>query len=177
MLRFGTVTDRQPSTGRVRVSFLEDDLVTQWIPVLSSAVNGNKFYAMPDIGDQVAVAMQDADIGVVLGSFYSSDQPIPEAAGGDVTMVQFTGDVSVKYDRQTKELTVRGVSKVFISATEVEITASGGVNINGDLKVSGDMAADGEVTAKSGLTSVSLSTHTHLSASPGTPTSPPTAGT
>lgn len=208
MLRFGTVTDRQPNTCRVKVSFLEDGLVTQWIPVLVSSVGGNKFFSLPEIGDQVAVAMQDADIGVVLGAFYSDSQGAPQGVSGDVTMVEFSDGVTVKYDRSSKDLTITGEPKitvlaqniivasqgqVTVEAPEIVIDAStehnGNVVVNGNLEVNGSMSgsgnlsvegnvdADGEVTAKAGATSVSLSTHLHTSGGPGSPTTPPTAGT
>jgi phage baseplate assembly protein V len=202
MIRFGTVTEVQASTGRVRVSFLEDNLVTQFLPVISAGSAGNKFFALPDVGDQVAVAMQDADVGVVLGAFYSSAQTPPSGSGPDIAMVEFSDGVVVKYDRGAKRLTISGEPNITVVADTVNVTAStiqiavdeetehdGDVIINGNLSVNGTMSssgnlsvtgsveATGEVTAKAGLASVSLSTHLHTSGGPGSPTTPPTAGT
>jgi phage baseplate assembly protein V len=184
----------------VKVSFLEDNLVTQWLPVLMQSVGHNKFYALPDTGDQVAVAMQDADIGVVLGAFYSATQDTPAGVSGDVSMLEFPDGVSVKYDRSSKELTITGEAKISVEADTVNVKANtieieastehtGNVKINGNLEVNGSMSgsgnltvdgnvnADGEVKANASGASVSLSTHVHTSASPGSPTTPPTPGT
>lgn len=193
MIRFGIITDRQPATARVRVSFQEDGIVSAWLPVLGTAAAGNKFYALPDIGDQVAVAMQDDDIGVVLGAMYSDADPIPTGANGDTVIAEFSDGVSVKYDRAEKRLTIAGAPKVTIEADTIEIEATsthdgnltingnlvvtGGMSAGGTLSVLGDVNADGEVTAKAAAGSVSLSTHVHISAGPGSPTASPTPGT
>jgi phage baseplate assembly protein V len=195
MIRFGIITDRQPSTARVRVSFPEDGIVSAWLPVLVTAAAGNKFYALPDIGDQVAVAMQDDDIGVVLGAMYSDGDPIPSGANGNKTLVRFSDGVSVEYDRVGKRLSIFGAPGVDVFASTVLINSTGGVIVesnveiignlqvgggisaNDGLSVSGDVEATGEVTAQAGAGGVSLSTHIHTSASPGSPTTPPTPGT
>lgn len=188
MIRFGVVTERDASTGKVRVSLLGDDLATQMLPVVSSGSGVDKFFSLPGVGDQVAVLLDEhAEDGVVLGSIYSKADAVPAGATADVAMVRFADGTVVKYDKATSTVTIDAVSKVIIKAPENEvqgplkvtgkITGEGGLEISGGsgAQITGSVSATGQVTANAGGASVSLSTHLHPT--PNGPTSAPTPGT
>lgn len=81
MLRFGIVTQIDPINVQARVNFGDDELVSYWLPILQTKTLKDKFYVMPDIGEQVACLMdENSEDGVILGSIYSSeDLPILQA--------------------------------------------------------------------------------------------------
>jgi phage baseplate assembly protein gpV len=144
LLRFGRISDIDADKGLCKVSFGEDNVVTDWIPTIHNGTSGNSYFHTFDINEHVACMMSDNGItGVILGAIYSKNlQPIE--SGEDVVSVVFNANNKIVFNRQTGEM---------------EIKASGGVTINGDLTVQGSVDASGDVTA--GLTNISLTGHTH----------------
>lgn len=79
MLRFGIVSQINPITVQARVSFEDDESTSFWLPILQTKTLKDKFYIMPDIGEQVVCLMdENSEDGVILGSIYSSED-IPVA--------------------------------------------------------------------------------------------------
>lgn len=78
MLRFGTITSINSKTARARVEFAQDNMTSFWLPVLQTKTFKDKFYTMPDIGEQVACLMdENSEDGVILGSIYTTeDTPV-----------------------------------------------------------------------------------------------------
>ena len=74
MLRFGIVSQINPLTAEARVNFEEDESTSYWLPVLQSKTLKDKFYVMPDVGEQVACIMdENSEDGVILGAIYSAE--------------------------------------------------------------------------------------------------------
>lgn len=74
MLRFGIVSQIDPINVQARVSFEDDESTSFWLPVLQTKTLKDKFYAMPDIGEQVACLMdENSEDGVILGAIYSTE--------------------------------------------------------------------------------------------------------
>ena len=74
MLRFGIVSQIDPINVQARVSFEDDESTSFWLPVLQTKTLKDKFYAMPDIGEQVACLMdENSEDGVILGAIYSAE--------------------------------------------------------------------------------------------------------
>jgi len=189
MIRFGIVTERDATTAKLRVSLLGDDMATQLLPFVVSGAGSDKFFSLPNVGDQVACLMdENCEDGVVLGAIYSKADATPDGVSDNVTMVRFSDGTVVKYDKASSTVTVDAVSKVIIKSPDNEvqgplkvtgkITGEGGLEVSGgNATVSGNLSATGQVTALSNTAPVGLSTHVHISAAPGSPTSPPTPGT
>ena len=73
-LRFGIVSQINPVSAQARVSFQDDESTSYWLPVLQTKTFKDKFYAMPDIGEQVACLMdENSEDGVILGAIYSTE--------------------------------------------------------------------------------------------------------
>ena len=69
MLRFGIVSQIDPINVQARVSFEDDESTSFWLPIIQTKTLKDKFYAMPDIGEQVACLMdENSEDGVILGA-------------------------------------------------------------------------------------------------------------
>lgn len=81
MLRFGIVSQINPLSVQARVSFEDDESTSFWLPVLQTKTLKDKFYSMPDVGEQVVCLMdENSEDGVILGAIYSSeDKPITQS--------------------------------------------------------------------------------------------------
>lgn len=191
-LQFGPVSavDDGKHAVRVRLPALEN-LETDWLPVVSLAAGGNRFYALPDPGE-LAVCLLDArgEGGVCLGVIYNAADPAP-AGSRDIWMKRFANGTVISHDRSNGlvtvdtpgEVMIKSGAKVTIDCAETEttgnllvsgsliymqgMTGSGGggavATINGTLQtVNGDVLAD----------NISLKQHTHPDLTSGGNTGP-----
>ncbi|GKT21647.1 phage baseplate assembly protein V [Acidovorax sp. SUPP3334] len=147
----GVVSAIDPKTARVRVRFDDlDGLETAMIPVGQRKTREDKDYWMPDLGEHVACLM-DANLedGVVVCAIYS-DQDTPPTTDPNVRMVRFKDGAEVAYDRAAHTLTVRGVARVVVEASDeivlraprLQIDAQA-VQFTGDVHVAGQLMDDG----------------------------------
>ncbi len=100
--RVGTVSAIDTAKCKVRVKFPDrDQLVSYWLPVLVRKSQNDKFYDMPDVGEQVCCLMDLRDeAGVVLGAVYSSTDT-PPVNSADKLHVTFKDTAVLEYDRNT----------------------------------------------------------------------------
>lgn len=169
MMRFGFISALQPDTGKARVRFPEDGIVSDWLPLIQPKTKGDKYYYMPDEGEHVACMMDEhLESGVILGAIYSKANTPGAHQGKDIFSIEFSDGTFIKYDRGEGKLTLNCVGKIEIETPDAEI--------KGPLKVTGNITANGEVIARAASLSISLSTHNHPTAPTG-PVSPPTPGT
>lgn len=150
MLKFGRISEVNADSGLAKVSFREDKIVSDWLPVIVPKTNGDSYSWTLEVNQQVACMMDENQIrGVIMGSVYSKDVT-PVEAGEDIVSIHFDGGDSIKYDRATGTM---------------ELTASGGVTINGDLMVDGQVDVTGAVDAgadvTAGILNTSLTSHIH----------------
>lgn len=106
MLRFGIVSAIDPINVQARVSFEGDESTSFWLPIIQTKTLKDKFYSMPDIGEQVACLMdENSEDGVILGAIYSTE---------DVSTTQSEKQLSVNLedgsyinaDKENQTLTV-----------------------------------------------------------------------
>ncbi len=143
MLRFGRISSVDASKGLCKVSFGEDETVTDWLPTVHNGTRENSYFHTFQTEDHVAVMMNDNGItGVILGAIYSKNLQ-PSEGGEGKTSVVFDNGNKVVYDKATGSM---------------ELVASGGVKITGDVDVTGTITATVEV--KAGI--IALTTHTHV---------------
>lgn len=135
MLRFGIVSQIDPINVQARVSFEDDESTSFWLPVLQTKTLKDKFYAMPDIGEQVACLMdENSEDGVILGAIYSTE---------DVSTTQSEKQLSVNLedgsyinaDKENKTLTVAFSKMKLIGNIEHEgtFTNTAGIKSNADI--------------------------------------------
>lgn len=107
MLKFGIVTNINPSSAQARVQFADDDVLSYWLPVLQQKTQKDKFYAIPDIGEHVACLMDDnSEEGVILGAIYSALDDTPVSSKAQL-MIKFEDESFINFDKETGILTLK----------------------------------------------------------------------
>ena len=135
MLRFGIVSQIDPINVQARVSFEDDESTSYWLPILQTKTLKDKFYAMPDIGEQVACLMdENSEDGVILGAIYSTE---------DVSTTQSEKQLSVNLedgsyinaDKENQTLTVAFSKMKLIGNIEHDgtFTNTAGIKSNADI--------------------------------------------
>ena len=183
-LQFGTVAavDAARHTLRVTLPALEN-LQTDWLPMLTPAALGNRFYSLPDVGALV-VCLLDAqgESGAVLGAIYNDADPTP-ASNADLHVLQYSNGPRIEHDRSTGNVLVKTSGKVLVQANEVTIdapettttgnllvqgsftylgglTGSGGAGnaaqINGSISITGNVEAGGNIDASGDITGATV---------------------
>jgi phage baseplate assembly protein V len=151
--KFGIVSDIKP--GYAKVYFEEDDIVTDWWPVLRMTSLKDK-QSWPLNAREQVVCLCDERLhdGVVLGATHN-DEDVPDPGAGDGKFRQvfedgtvleydkvahaFTGTIKGKVTIDAEgDVTVATLTKATITAPEVDIT--GNVTIAGNLSFSGTLS-------------------------------------
>jgi phage baseplate assembly protein V len=173
MLKYGIISDIDESKGLARVHFDDDDIVSDWLPIVVPKAMEDSFSFFPDINEHVACLMDDnAENGVILGSLYSAATQ-PNGASKDKWRVRFNDGTVIEYDRAAHKLTadvqgeveVKATTTVKVQATTIEakasstakvqaptITAQGNVTVTGTLTVQGAVTAASTITAAGTVT-------------------------
>lgn len=139
-MQFGTVAEVDAAAHAVRVTLPAlEGMQTDWLPVVSLAAGGNRFYALPDPGE-LAVCLLDArgEGGVCLGVIYNAADPAP-AADRNIWMKQFANGTVISHDRTSGlvtvdtpgEVRIKSGAKVTIDCAETETT--GNLTVGGSL--------------------------------------------
>lgn len=188
MIRFGIISETDPSKGLARVAFEEDDLTTDWLPFVVAKAQRDSYFYCPDVGEHVACLMdQNAENGVILGAIYDA-KSAPKASSEDLASVVFDDGSKVVFDRSNGkleidtqgEIVIKSASNVSIEcqtatikANSVEIDAANSA-VKGNLSVDGTLAASGEISSNVDVRAgvISLVQHKHPTAPTG-PVSPP----
>lgn len=173
MLRFGTISEVDGDKGLVRVQFDDADIVSAWLPMIQKGTKGNRYFAVPDKQEHVAVLMDaHSENGVCLGAIYSSAEAPGSVKGADVAGVVFSDGTVVKYDRSAHKMTIEVASgNVEISATKMKLT--GDFEVTGKIKATDDIETSaGNVKAPlgnviAGPLSIGLTTHKHTGVTSG----------
>jgi len=147
----------------VRVTFPDrDNVESYWLPISLPKVQADKFFWMPDIGEQVLVLMDEHDEnGAVVGSLGSTVDTAPSWATANTFGVQFSDGTLLRYDRSAHVLTaVLGTGGTALiqdgSGTSLHLTNDGNAVLTGNLHVTGAVIA-----GYGGGDQVGLQTHTH----------------
>ena len=106
MLRFGIVSQIDPINVQARVSFEDDESTSYWLPILQTKTLKDKFYAMPDIGEQVACLMdENSEDGVILGAIYSTED-VSSTQSEKQLSVNLEDGSYINADKENQTLTV-----------------------------------------------------------------------
>jgi phage baseplate assembly protein V len=142
MYSIGVVSAVDVPTCRARVKFpAKGDVESYWLEVLQSNTFISHDYGLPDVGETVAVMLDEGgESGCILGAIYTGANKPPHP-GADVRRVDFGDGTAVAYDRAAHKLTIEMTGNVKVQATNVDITAAvkvtGNIDANGDLDLSG----------------------------------------
>lgn len=148
MLRFGNITEVDPSKGYARVTFTDDGIVSDWLQFLTIGAIKDNFSHTLSVNEQVACLMdENSEEGVILGAIFNDKTP-PNNAGDGIFRVKFDDDSVIEYNRNSHEYKLDIKGKINVSAdTEINITSTTGeVNINA-LNVNVSATAIAKITA------------------------------
>jgi len=127
----GVVSAVDVDAVKARVKFPDKgDVESYWLEVLQRNAGANKDKCLPDVGELVAVMLDDkGESGCILGAFYAGENKPPDT-GQDARRIEFGDGCTVTYDRSTSTLTIEGAIKVeVLGDTLVDI---GGITKIGD---------------------------------------------
>lgn len=165
MLRFGIVSQIDPINVQARVSFEDDESTSFWLPVLQTKTLKDKFYAMPDIGEQVACLMdENSEDGVILGAIYSTED-VPVVTSEKQISLNLENNSLINIDKETNSLNI----------TFENINLNGNINHTGKLINTDGIKSNSDITDKTSSMQAMRDTynpHTHTG-NQGSPTSAP----
>jgi len=149
MYKLGVVSAVDPSNCTARVKFpASGDVESYWLQVLQDNTFTNKDSCLPDIGECVAVLLDDKqESGCILGAIYTAANR-PPSPSADVRRVTFCDGATIEYDRAAHALKVETAGDVNVTAAHVHIT--------GAAEVTGTTHLDGAVTVVGGSQAVAL---------------------
>ena len=165
MLRFGIVSQIDPINVQARVSFEDDESTSYWLPILQTKTLKDKFYAMPDIGEQVACLMdENSEDGVILGAIYSTED-VPALTSEKQISLNLENNSLINIDKETNSLNI----------TFENINLNGNINHTGKLINTDGIKSNADITDKTSSMQAMRDTynpHTHTG-NQGKPTSSP----
>ncbi|MEX3555329.1 MAG: phage baseplate assembly protein V [Burkholderia gladioli] len=157
MFKTGTVSAIDVS-GKVRVRFEDIGIDSYWLPVCYQKTHQDKFYWIPDVGEQVRCLMdENLEDGTVIGAIYSADD-VAAWASADMIGVRFKDTGEVSYDRGSGKMTINVVGDLEIRvggkltltvAGEADIQA-GGTTLDSTLRVKQATMLEGGVGGAAG---------------------------
>lgn len=138
MLRFGIVSQIDAINVLARVNFCDDDSTSFWLPVMQTKTLKDKFYVMPDVGEQVVCLMdENSEDGVILGAIYSSEDK-PKLQSEKEMGINLDCESSIHADKENQTLTV-----VF-----KKMKLIGDIEHDGNLKNTKGIKSDADITDK-----------------------------
>lgn len=135
MIRFGKINTADPEKGRYRVEFVEDDFITAPLPYITTNTLDNKSEHPLDVGEPVAVLMdENCEDGVILGAYNDKEHP-PVFANQDKSGITYKDGTFIQYDRAAKKLTVSCEGDIeVVKSSNIKFACSGTVEFNGGSK-------------------------------------------
>jgi phage baseplate assembly protein V len=170
IVKYGIISDAS-RPGYAKVYFEEDDISTDWWPVVRTFSLKDKVSYALNVNEHVAcLAAFNLEEGVILGAIHNDvDTPDPGAGPGKFRKVFEDGTV-LEYDKIAHKFTgtIAGTAQITAEA----VTIIGNVTITGNLAFSGTLSGgEGSALSFDGSTlkapdveaagTVSLKTHVH----------------
>ncbi len=165
MLRFGIVSQINSVLAQARVNFGDDDSTSFWLPILQTKTLKDKFYSIPDVGEQVACLMdENSEDGVILGAIYSTED-VPVVTSEKQISLNLENNALINIDKETNTLTI----------TFQNINLNGNINHTGMLINTDGITSQADITDKTSSMQAMrdiYNPHTHTG-NQGSPTSKP----
>ena len=138
MLRFGIVSQINPVLAQARVNFADDESTSYWLPIIQNKTMKDKFFVMPDIGEEVACLMdENSEDGVILGAIYSSVD-LPAVTSEKQISLNLENSSLINIDKETNTLTI----------TFENINLNGNINHTGMLINTDGITSQADITDK-----------------------------
>lgn len=156
-LKFGVVSEAK--AGFAKIYFEEDNLVTDWLPILVRTSMKDKESWILNVNEHVACMVDTCcEEGVILGAIHSDPEPADSGAGPSKFRKVFEDGTYLEYDKENHTLTANVQGDVKITAAKT-ITANATIeadiespviNLKGTVNVVGMLNAGGLAIAAAG---------------------------
>ncbi|MEJ1436572.1 MAG: phage baseplate assembly protein V [Candidatus Sedimenticola sp. (ex Thyasira tokunagai)] len=145
LIRPGTIAEVDCDAARVRVT--SGDLLTGWLPWLTTRAGNDRSWWAPEVGEQVLLLCPAGNPaqGYALPAIYQAAHPA-NGNSPDLHRTTYSDGAIIEYHRGDHHLAV-----TLPAGGTLTLSAQGGIHIEGDITVEGDVIADG----------ISLKHHTH----------------
>lgn len=188
--KFGTISETKK--GFARVKFDDDDIVSNWLPVMVRRSLGDKDSWPYKVNEHVFCMMdENCEYGIIQGAVYNdADTPDTNEGAGKFRKL-FEDGSFIEYNNNTHELTcniqgkIKAIATGNIEATsQAEIKANAStkitctapiIKLDGDVQITGDVQVDKTLTATTDVQGggKSLKLHVHTGVQPGAGVSGP----
>lgn len=151
LIRIGTVADADYGSTRVRVAI--GDLVTGWLPWVTTRAGSAVDWWAPSIGEQVIVLSPAGDLaqGFVLHSLYQANHAAPET-DPDVRKVIYPDGTVIEYDATAKNLKVNAVGTINVICAGAANVQAPSITFDApDSHFTGNVTVDKRLTFKGGM--------------------------
>lgn len=156
--RIGKVSSVDDNNMSARVTFPDrQNVVSYSLSIIVPFAGSSQFYYMPNVGDTVVCIFNpnNKSEGYILGTFFNSAR-LP-AETGNVVFMQFDNGTTVKYDKNSKALSVSGKGEINIVSDNGNISIKGkSVSINNNYFGNSEISKVGDWKISAGGT-ISLS--------------------
>jgi phage baseplate assembly protein V len=132
MIKIGKVVAVDETSARVRVQLDDcDGMVTYWLQIAVPKSQNDKFYWIPDIGEQVLCAFLEHGLehGFVIGALYNEKDKVP-VGNKDKYFIRFQDGTEIEYDRATHRLRADVKGDV-----ELKTTGRADIDCNGQIYI------------------------------------------
>lgn len=191
-LKFGIVCNTKP--GYAKVHLLEEDIVTDWLSIITRRAKDDKDSWQYEINEQVVCIMfNDCDDGIIIGARHNDeDKPDEDAAPSKFRMI-FSDGTLLEYNKESHDLkaiikgnlhaTVQEMAtieakNIICKADESAIVEANEISLKGEITIKGKVLIEGDIECSGGIQAnqikagiVDLSTHKHIGVQPGGGTS------
>ena len=129
MKRVGYITEVDATTGKARVNFASEGIVSDWLFILFPKTKADKYQYTPAVGEHVFCILEDdGATGFILGAFYSDrDTPAATLQDAQTEGMVFADGTEVYYDQGAGEYVINSVGKIkaIVGAYEIEVSTAG----------------------------------------------------
>lgn len=160
MLKQGLICELNANEGTARVKFMDDDIVSNWLPI--SVVRAGQFQFMCpfSINEQVWCVMDESCTnGVIAGSTYNKKMAVPEGTAENSLILKFGNNSTITINGEDQTLKIESEGDCELkSGGNVKIEAAGNVDVKAtSAKVQAtSVEIQGAATAKIQSASITL---------------------
>lgn len=148
--RRGLVVAVDGTSAKVRVVFPDlDGLKSDWLPVIQASSHGLRLYALPPLGSQVVVLLDEhGEDGAVLGAIYSQADP-PPSTDPRAVVADFPDGSRLLWANGALQVDASSVIRLKAPGLILEgpTRIEGDVEIQGSGTVTGHWKAQGDTSA------------------------------